>query len=633
MKPVPENELFSAYLDGELMPDEQARIESLVDTNAEAAALVQSLRAVSESIQALPLVPMPIDLTATILANAARRMRKTAQSPHGTDASNSGDAVNSEHNENEPDEVNEFDLEDLADGKKSANGTVDSVPVQPVQTTAESASVSRKFGWSRQFADRSWFRTVRLTSMLLLACTVLAGISWVMFSNEMGQSQPRIIAHSNSVSTADSVVATAHEQAANTPLRSSRDQMDTAALTSTPQSRLAPSESVSAGLPAADVKGTTESQNVADMMSTADDTEAIDKGAARAMNMAETTATIGEIDTTPSMAAAPMPCPQPAMSSAMPLQLGASRGTMDASDSSHFDVQAQSVPPPRTLAATPVEAKSLDSTSEAPEKRSAAPQELSKQAVDFSGSRAVSNGIMYSVRNAIPSPDLGVDSPRNKPLSLETATNTAMDESEESDKNQSDKKEYMPGGSGSEQLPDDSIAGTSDMGRGMSGMGMMRSTPRRRDEMQEPMTFSSRMANRGSEVPQCEIPQTETMTHDMDTAQVPLGDSPCTTTPAPKEETNEAPALYRESGLARSKIAQAVANGDVTANENAAGKPYTLTKDLTATVLETFVLSTGAIMSPPATILYIHVVSIIHTPCWSADGDFPFITSVIWRIR
>ena len=78
MKPPPENELFSAYLDGELTPGEQERIERLLDRDSNAAALVGAMRTVSEAIQSLPAPRVPVDLTDRVLAEAQGRMRESA---------------------------------------------------------------------------------------------------------------------------------------------------------------------------------------------------------------------------------------------------------------------------------------------------------------------------------------------------------------------------------------------------------------------------------------------------------------------------------------------------------------------------------------------------------------------------
>ena len=77
MKPAPESELYSAFLDGELTPAEQERMELLLERDAEAATLVESLRSVRDAIQSLPSQPIPVDLTDRVLKESRRRMEST----------------------------------------------------------------------------------------------------------------------------------------------------------------------------------------------------------------------------------------------------------------------------------------------------------------------------------------------------------------------------------------------------------------------------------------------------------------------------------------------------------------------------------------------------------------------------
>ncbi|MFH1268938.1 MAG: zf-HC2 domain-containing protein, partial [Planctomycetota bacterium] len=74
MKNVPENELFSAYLDGELTADEQAEVERLLAASPAARQLVDELRALSASLQALPTYRIGEDISARVLRRAERRM-------------------------------------------------------------------------------------------------------------------------------------------------------------------------------------------------------------------------------------------------------------------------------------------------------------------------------------------------------------------------------------------------------------------------------------------------------------------------------------------------------------------------------------------------------------------------------
>ncbi|MCA9245787.1 MAG: zf-HC2 domain-containing protein [Planctomycetales bacterium] len=63
-------ELISAYVDGELTADEQSRVERLLETDAEARSLVDELRALSSTLQALPQQRLTENLNDEILARA-----------------------------------------------------------------------------------------------------------------------------------------------------------------------------------------------------------------------------------------------------------------------------------------------------------------------------------------------------------------------------------------------------------------------------------------------------------------------------------------------------------------------------------------------------------------------------------
>jgi len=74
MKNVPENELFSAYLDGELTAGEQAQVERLLATSPAARQLMEELRALSSTLQTLPQYKLEEDLSERVLRLAERRM-------------------------------------------------------------------------------------------------------------------------------------------------------------------------------------------------------------------------------------------------------------------------------------------------------------------------------------------------------------------------------------------------------------------------------------------------------------------------------------------------------------------------------------------------------------------------------
>ncbi len=74
MKNVPENELLSAYLDGELTADEQAQVERLLAADPEARQLVDELRALSSSVKALPRHEIGRDISEEVVSRAKRQM-------------------------------------------------------------------------------------------------------------------------------------------------------------------------------------------------------------------------------------------------------------------------------------------------------------------------------------------------------------------------------------------------------------------------------------------------------------------------------------------------------------------------------------------------------------------------------
>jgi len=74
MMNVPENELFSAYLDGELTGADQAKVEQILATSPAARQLLDELRALSVSLQSLPRERLKEDLSERVLRQAERRM-------------------------------------------------------------------------------------------------------------------------------------------------------------------------------------------------------------------------------------------------------------------------------------------------------------------------------------------------------------------------------------------------------------------------------------------------------------------------------------------------------------------------------------------------------------------------------
>jgi hypothetical protein len=84
MRDVPENELFSAYLDGELSAAEQARVEELLARSPRARQLLDEFRALSSTLQSLPPHKLDEDLSDRVLRLAERRLlaeRPTGRAP------------------------------------------------------------------------------------------------------------------------------------------------------------------------------------------------------------------------------------------------------------------------------------------------------------------------------------------------------------------------------------------------------------------------------------------------------------------------------------------------------------------------------------------------------------------------
>ena len=72
-----DDELLSAYLDGELSADERAAVEARLATDPAAQQLLHELRSVSQSVQALPTESLGRDLSEEII----RRAREAAPTP------------------------------------------------------------------------------------------------------------------------------------------------------------------------------------------------------------------------------------------------------------------------------------------------------------------------------------------------------------------------------------------------------------------------------------------------------------------------------------------------------------------------------------------------------------------------
>ena len=74
MLDVPEDELFSAYLDGELTGEELAEMEHVLKTSPAARKILGELRVLSDTLQSLPVVELEEDLSGRVLRAAERRI-------------------------------------------------------------------------------------------------------------------------------------------------------------------------------------------------------------------------------------------------------------------------------------------------------------------------------------------------------------------------------------------------------------------------------------------------------------------------------------------------------------------------------------------------------------------------------
>ena len=84
------DELISAYLDGELSPDEQANVEQALVESAECRQMFEELRALRGDLQALPNHRLPADFSERVLQRAEQAMLREAKSFVAGGSSNNG---------------------------------------------------------------------------------------------------------------------------------------------------------------------------------------------------------------------------------------------------------------------------------------------------------------------------------------------------------------------------------------------------------------------------------------------------------------------------------------------------------------------------------------------------------------
>ena len=93
MNDVPDTELFSAYLDGELTADEQTRVEQILAASAMARQLLEELRALDSTLQGLPQEKLDEDLSPRVLEVAERRMLLPSDASNKPSAGRAADSM------------------------------------------------------------------------------------------------------------------------------------------------------------------------------------------------------------------------------------------------------------------------------------------------------------------------------------------------------------------------------------------------------------------------------------------------------------------------------------------------------------------------------------------------------------
>ncbi len=85
MNKLPQEELLSAYLDGELTAEQKAHVDALLAADPSAQATLDGLRAVSSAVKGLPAFKLDENLAADVLKTAERRMLADAPLPTKSD--------------------------------------------------------------------------------------------------------------------------------------------------------------------------------------------------------------------------------------------------------------------------------------------------------------------------------------------------------------------------------------------------------------------------------------------------------------------------------------------------------------------------------------------------------------------
>lgn len=183
MNDLPDNELLSAYLDGELTAAEQAEVERLLRRSPHARKTLEELRAMSQSLQSLPQRRLGEDLSEEVLRLAECRMLLEPgdlSGGAGPAADDGLDAVNARAGRN--------DATETSPRPKAAAQTAGEAPVE---LRAEPSVVAAR-GWDRRRALRAGAQLARrLVSSRALAWSAAAVAVALLLSVSRPPTAPR----------------------------------------------------------------------------------------------------------------------------------------------------------------------------------------------------------------------------------------------------------------------------------------------------------------------------------------------------------------------------------------------------------------------------------------------------------
>jgi anti-sigma factor RsiW len=162
MTAIPDDELLSAYLDGELTADESARVERLLVERPESRQLLEELRLVRESLQALPRGRLGDDFSQHVLRQAERELLrgpKLGETPTPGDLSGSPIGASHRH------------MGGPTPERGTAHGADDpgKPPQGPDLTLASSAdSPPHGFDWQRLRRPVAWASVALAAGLLIM---------------------------------------------------------------------------------------------------------------------------------------------------------------------------------------------------------------------------------------------------------------------------------------------------------------------------------------------------------------------------------------------------------------------------------------------------------------------------------